>query len=1583
MPSYLDFNSTKKLREDVLKKNLKVQNGPLSQTNSNYQVRGLNNYSVIDQANVEVERGKQLTETNKVNIYKPTEYFIQEKLNVFSRRANLRLYYSSGSPYFLPRKHNLFSIVNGEDYSRESELFKFASNYIKTAENGPFKARIRQNLEANTLGKVRLLDALNGNTATAVNLLTGKEPLIEKNYKITVAKTVPGKVVDFLQTVAGVEFPFTEIPGNYLSNPINPVNFRPEAQTVIGRGIQDVTGVLGSLVGIQRRPTRSFKPSDIFIDFMGEGQRQILFDHLLFSRYAPNYTTSARSQQSTKLFSFVDRVGGLGKTLLGLEAPRGQAYIGDDRGNDVRYATSDFNDRIVRSNYYTSYLFDPIQAELFKKDKNIGEGGPIAGRLTWISKKSNNKLGEHNKEFSAEKSLLEDTLSKNLNFREDSILAETQRILDSMPSDGGAARSHVANVIDQTSRVFREGDVMLSKGSAVKYVDKFTGEETGVEFGRVWTKDRPYMNYSDTMKRTTNIRKFDSSVMTTPWNLNYAPMSNGKKGFDGSSNIARKGDGFYAKKYMFSLENLAWKLSNRQGFRVSDLPFCERGPNDGRIMWFPPYDLKVTENNSARWESNTFLGRPEPIYTYQNTERSGQISFKVVVDHPSILNLLVREHFKNMSDEEADNYINAFFAGVEELDFYNLIRLYTTLDADDVKNIKAYLDSNKDPETIKKYRVVTDDIKLPVPNTSPDPNSGKPKKLSVSLNFPNDYPLGNTELTSTQKYNDIYNYYNGNSSKQISDFNTAADTLLKKSSNNNKNVKNDKLVIFGKEDIPSSETGTTLTTQTTELTNSFSKLQTNFTEYSNKITELKNDISGKTIQEIKITLYSTSSSIADEKYNLNLSVRRSNSVVQDIFDKISNGKTPDIKSKWIKSVVGLETSGAKFSNEFTFKEFGYDNDGKIIIESQNFGEKFKGTINGQQNVDCNGKEVYTDKILKRTAPITFYCRQTTVKFEYTPKVIQPTESNKNNVPPIEVPKTRLEPIPDSDKPGQRTKKPPIDVLKRIIMKTLSECYYFKKLEEDSPVSFKSLKEKLRYFHPGFHSTTPEGLNSRLTFLQQCIRPGDTIPIKGISDISDLPARNTTFGPPPICVLRIGDFYHSKIVIRDVNISYDENVWDLNPEGIGVQPMIASVQLQVNFIGGQGIEKPVERLQNALSSNFYANTEMYDERSISTNTLIGGESTSGFTKSFLEDLQKINDVSPSAINDAGNSENTINGKYIGDFNQSTSGFTYTNIVKDLFKNTDDYFKKYPSSFNIIYKKYGPIITSVVFSENYRSIKNLEVNTNGVGGTRTISLMGLYREPKSLSSLIEKFLPVISTEIENQDITTMLNFDNVLKNSEIINKSNTLLKPFIKDYIKTELNNLVVSKEIKDLEDVRNKLISSVDKLNYIVKNGYDSKLDKKENTKANLSGFTSNLLYDEYDHCLDYIEKNQPKLNDYDDNSIDFNSPTISLSTLKHILQVLLKEQKQNILKLYEVDKTLFTTSDLEKMGNKFDKFIETIKEKKFKNSNFKNRKNDKEISFGVSTFQPLTDSTATTEISKIMKKNKVPAENNKLNFYKP
>jgi hypothetical protein len=237
--------------------------------------------SNVDPGTVENNLPQYLVNTQNGNIFKPLQYSVRDGINTLPRRANLNLY-----PYFeRDQDHNLIGILTTSNYDNESELFKFASSYIKTDPQGPLLARIQQNLYAATVGRVRLIDALQGNTTTAINIITGREPLVEGNSKITVAKTLPGKAIDFIQTVVGVEFPWSEIPGDYLSNPRNPVNYRPEAKTELGRIFQDVTGALGSLIGVDRRPKVSRKPSDLMIEYMGSGQKIALFDNLSYSKY--------------------------------------------------------------------------------------------------------------------------------------------------------------------------------------------------------------------------------------------------------------------------------------------------------------------------------------------------------------------------------------------------------------------------------------------------------------------------------------------------------------------------------------------------------------------------------------------------------------------------------------------------------------------------------------------------------------------------------------------------------------------------------------------------------------------------------------------------------------------------------------------------------------------------------------------------------------------------------------------------------------------------------------------------------------------------------------------------------------------------------------------------------------------------------------------------------------------------------------------------------------------------------------------------------------------------------------------------
>ena len=158
----------------------------------------------------------------------------------------------------------------------------------------------------------------------------------------------------------------------------------------------------------------------------------------------------------------------------------------------------------------------------------------------------------------------------------------------------------------------------------------------------------------------------------------------------------------------------------------------------------------------------------------------------------------------------------------------------------------------------------------------------------------------------------------------------------------------------------------------------------------------------------------------------------------------------------------------------------------------------------------------------------------------------------------------------------------------------NEQRFFEMLEANNNIAYKQLVDKVKYFSPSFHSITPEGFNARLTFLHQCTRQG---PTKTSTDISEgTTASNLAFGRAPFCILRLGDFLNTKIIIESVDIDYDDNLWDLNPDGIGAQFMMAKISLGIKIIGGSDISAPIKRLQNAVSFNYYANTSIYDNRS---------------------------------------------------------------------------------------------------------------------------------------------------------------------------------------------------------------------------------------------------------------------------------------------------------------------------------------------------------------------------------------------------
>jgi len=1577
MPSYLDFDTTKVFRDKLLSRTLDPIYGkspsPKTFKSRDYSIQNLSDTSNVLLPQVDGNRTNDLLVPKTSNIFKPTEYFVKDTIDDLPRRANLNLY-----PYFVKTDESLISIMATKSYDTESELFKFAAHNIRTNTNGPVLARINQNLYTTTVAKNKIGEALAGNTTTLINIIRGKEPLIEGNNKITVSSSLVGKGIDLLGTIAGTQLPFSTIPGDYLSNPRAPINVRPTEVSTGTKVWQDLTGVLGSIVGIQRRPLPTRKPSDLLIENMGDSSKYRLFDLLSFSKYAPNYTTTARSQMSTNLGKIPGMVAQGVKSILGVEAPTGMAYIGDDRSHDVKQATTDlFSGRPIRSSYYLSLMFDETATKLFHESKNIQEKGKVAGNLTWLSKSSKTKLYKPDN--------VNGTLSTGYNFRKDSILEITQEILDTKPQTGKEAFSHIGHILDQTSRYFQDGDTIISRGSGVKYMDN-SGKDIGVEYARVWTKDRPYLTYRDTMpfhresvdrpyykrglsyKRDTNIRQYDGSVMSSRWNLNMAPMSDGTKGFGSSSNILKneKGEGFYAKKYMLSIENLAWKSSTLPGFTVQDLPYSERGPNGGRVMWFPPYDLKFSEQNNAKWEENIFLGRPEPIFTYQNTTRSGQLSFKVVVDHPSILNLLVREHFKSVSDDKVDEYINSFFAGAKDIDFYSLIRLYSNLDSDDIKMIQDYLNSGiGDGQAVNRLKsdITPPTIDNPDGTKTKDSNS-EPVSLDVKLNYQNDFPLvdrgkGTADYYSINSYIDLVDNIINNKQGSVTELETGLNEILTGTTTGDTA---DRILIFGKDVLTDPEKSPAIEKVKTSLNTLFTSLENDKNKLKNSLDTLKSDLQNGLIKDkvIKIIVGSSSSSLNDGitgEYNYKLSVRRSHSIVRYILETLSNSYNDKWYFDQIASAPGMEKNVITVA--YPFSSLGYDKvEGDLVIQTINYGEK----IVQDGGIDCS-KINFLNKNLRQFSPLSYGCRQSTVKFSYqkTKKVDEATNVNKD----------KNKSTPNGNLSTSKT-KPPVDVMKRIIMKTLAEEYYFKKLEADSPLVFSSLKEKLRYFHPGFHSMTPEGLNTRLTFLQQCLRPGDTIPVKGIADNSDIGARNTTFGPPPICVLRVGDFYNSKVVIKDLNIQFEDSSWDLNPEGIGVQPMIANVTLQLSFIGGHGLEKPVERLQNALSSNFYANTEMYDERSISTTTSMGGKTGNTFTMEFIKSLNN-RIIQQTTLKDS-NGKGYNEGTYVGTL--SSNKLSYTNLVDNLYKKTETYYTSYQNMYNNVLTTYGGLLTNMIINKKYRKVNTF------TGDMGDVELFGLYVPPFNIGIFTSLTSKKLVDYLENKFktdryyILDMLDlYDEVIKNK--IEYTCPKIHEYIVKNIPIKLGSISESKALSNFESIRDEIITILDKLNFITKNEYDVKLEKSVSTQALYTNgtFNKNDFYDNYSPCIDYINNNAEKMYSKLSESIDFTDINLLESDVQDIIQTLFYSSKSEIL---DIIKSGLTEDEFNMFSKKLTKKLYKEKEVNFKFTKAPIRKNSKEISYTVVSQLPFE----TTDEIKNLFATQYKIKDDKLNFYK-
>ena len=1538
------------------------------------------------QKNLTINAGNyDVTDTNQnelefVGGLKETEAYIKNKYVTGDGDYNVLTiqdlqYTTTGLPYansdstfvFVPSTYSPVNILlsdnpNGSEgsLSQDSQLAALGAKQLQKE----FKHRVALELLQQTLGRVNLLNSnVNPDTGeisarpntdpfNAIGLLSGNIPIIDRNYSITNPDLFLGQAINFAARLAGTYSPYSYIPGEYFDYP------NSKGNGPFSNPLSELGGALGSLFSINQPANQS--ASELFVEFTSVATRSLLYDQLRYNPYRPDYK--------------------IGNNLL---APPGVFYIGD-RKNSISEAVSPFDQLPLGKDGTTSsngpvlsygnvgklYEGDQLTGALFglntrnfysagAKDTSTWASTNIVGGLTWVSNKGTGSKNytlpgklqgrggvdfTDDSEFNFERlsSAYDPSQSSKYGFTPGSLLDVTQKLVDA-GNQSSNKLEHVGNAINQVSKVFNDGYQELTKGSRViRYTtpNSIVGanqsaffDVKGFEYCRVFTKDRPYYTFDELQKPDGNIRKYTNSVLDSTFNLNIAPLG----GVD-STNIQNN----RVKKYMLSLENLSWRTSNRPGFTYEDLPDCEKGPNGGRIMWFPPYDLSFDESINTSWQDNTFLGRPEPIYTYTNTSRKGNLSFKIIVDHPSILNVLVDKELENESSNETINQvIDSFFAGCTKYDLYDLVKRFPMFTPSDVfevqllstpEDVKTFTDTlpssvveqetttgNVPPQSpiptpppCTEWQIsvgaVTTDVTYtdcdgnlvtltnltstattrcvksatvptftvqdsantatnttqpcstppvvtatpPLATEAPDPDPLK----EVSFYFHNDYPDPRTErIYASKPYDYWLNIYQGLKNKYL---NTGGNSVPATSNDFgaalNKIIKyDDPTYVDYANQIPQAEEttylGSYINATKTGVTEFFDFIDSEYAESQKFITTIGSALdAGETVS---FELLGSASALNVTTYNTNLSKRRIDTVMQWMFNQKSPNGTllkqyyTTNKTLKIKMTPTGETGRLiepKYAAINCTRDYETEaNEGVVSVNAM-----------ACRRVKVVGLDISNTNSATQTPPASTQTSPTNNDGNTsTLDPLPPSNNSGTNTEPV----TPVNPTPafvnqtptgntDTNITPQSSslKTPPSgkilptkrnDLTKRLARKLLTECNYFELVKRENPMIYDGIKSKIKHFHPVFHSITPEGLNGRLTFLQQCMRPGDTIPTVSMDGNNTKliynDVTNSAFGSPPICVLRIGDFFHTKIVIDSISLKYEDGRFDLNPEGIGVQPMIADVSIGFNFIGGHGLAGPIASLQNALSFNYYANTEMYDERAEATEDV-----TSQYDAEIFEDIKNQlgvieADDDRSNTNDGGVPIGVPITTYLdpNNLNLVTGTMSYKVIMKNLVDSTK-----------------STLTTTIDTLEKVNSdllIGGLQLLTkdrkyiNGYIGTGTVDNVQIFGKADSIQGRVENLITKAKEDVDNDLCPAIDLVGNQNFTDQEIRKVKTQIKSLIdgkKDILIGLLENYSTQIGNEEL-----KLINIIDKVNY-VNNAHDGYINNKGNVIVyNISGTT--------------------------------------------------------------------------------------------------------------------------------------------------
>lgn len=934
--------------------------------------------------------------------------------------------------------------------------------------------------------------------------------LFRPDYDITVRRTPLASAAQFLLELQGVELPFSYLPKEIFGFERTKVVSNDGKVTYVGSNFTFEERLQGLL------------------QYTGKGQQKHLINLMNLNLYNPRIEGKFETLEGNEyLIDYGSIVG----------APNAKDFI-------VTFSNSVDSGRGA---------YEPYGVVSIHKRPTVGKIISDKFQWQWVDDVSNEEaIG------------WVDTGGSN-RFNPKSLLFKTQEVINNSLG--------FASFTDMSAKEFIEvknGEAyVISRGDSTTASDNYIADDgTQVskgDFFRVWTKNRGYNKLSRTLRHRGLDNGDKRSVLNDNGLINFAPTIRRNNSDNALDDVI--------KRYMFSIENLAWADN------MDDLPLCEQGVGDpvtgtrGRIMWFPPYDLKISESSTTNWENTQFIGRGEPIYTYNSTERSGTLQFTIIVDHPDIVHNLVGE-----KTEFWERYFKGDKAVTESALAQQLVsKRLSQNEIDELEKRRKILppkEKNDDEERVTENKKKNEQENA----TKEKEEEGGLGEVAFSIYFPNN-------VTVVPRSPFLENEDSGDANITL-----VPDPNLTLSVLKDKNV--------GYEDGGQSDGFNIITRDGYKIqtTNGIRYIGENGTAINKTYTYDK----GRLIDNTRVCGESNAPRGYSDENNFGLNLDfyffwrtilaqqfENAKKVQVSFVGNASGAAPTGDSNSTLSQKRANNALSWFKNNAIPYFNSVNPDLEILTDVAFKGdtediEKIEQGLSGCQ--DCDRADERRCKVTRRVdiyikvleedgqepEPIIPSSGDTTIDDVTGTEPLTPSTEETNSDPEGDDISGEIDP----------------NILKKLVY---TECDFFEYLELNDPIAYQTISERIKYFMPAYHSMTPQGFNSRLTFLQQCLRQGDSIGRDGIENW-----KNLAFGRPPVCILRIGDFFHTRIIIESLNIDY-EQTWDMNPEGVGVQPMYANVTLNIKILGGSSMSAPINRLQNALSFNYYANTEMFDAR----------------------------------------------------------------------------------------------------------------------------------------------------------------------------------------------------------------------------------------------------------------------------------------------------------------------------------------------------------------------------------------------------